>query len=217
MKLTAIAGLLSVIAINAHADESLFGIETGTGYSEAQGVHDGIWVQEGLSHDQSLNAPSFMLGLTGDILNKGPWSLSYHADYVYTGTINVQAMAVADADYNTHTKMAVSGSPQTRFSGSGHTQGLALTLAPGYNISDWRLQVEGGAFLFWQTWHEAVYLNPVVVVDHRTTPEVTWTAGASISKGPLSLSYRYFNKSQSWNPAPQYTSGEQLLLVTYRF
>jgi hypothetical protein len=217
MKLTTIAALLSLFAINAHADEPLLGIEMGAGYSQALGVHDGIWVQEGLSHDQTLDAPALMFGFTGDLLNRGRWSLSYHADYLYTSTINVQAMAVPDNDYNLQTKTATPGSPETRFSGSGHTQGMALTLAPGYNLGAWRFSVEGGAFLYWQTWHETAYTEPVFNANHKTTAEVTWIAGASVSRGPISVSYRYFNKSQLWNPMPQYTSGEQMLMATYRF
>ncbi|QVN19973.1 hypothetical protein [Burkholderia pyrrocinia] len=44
--------------------------------------------------------------------------------------------------------------PTQRYGGQGHTQDIALTLAPGYSYGGWRFSVEGGPWIFWQTRHE---------------------------------------------------------------
>ena len=215
MKIAFLVIAFLFMAAQAHA-ESWVEFEGGIGAAQAFGEHDGIWVQDGLAHSQTLDSPAFTAGITGDLLTRGRWSLAYHADYIYTGNIKVTSMAVSDANYNLATKTATPGAPQSYFSGFGHTQGVALTLAPGYNFDKWRFSVEGGLMAEWVTWHETM-VGYTGDLSHKTTPQLTWIAGASISRGPISVSYRYFNKSQSWNPNPQYTSGEQMIVISYKF
>lgn len=205
--------MIAICYDKAHA-ASWFDLEAGLGAQQATGWHDGIWTQQqGVPHAQRLTSPAFMAGITGQVYSYGNLDLRYHVDYLYLGTTYASCSCVSDADYAEHNYSAT----RTPFSGSGHTQGVVLTLDHGVTYSGWRLGVEGGIFANWQTWHETVGSEPAFQANHKTTLAVAPVIGASLSRGPVSVRFLHFAKSQSWNPYPQFTSGANILMATYRW
>ena len=83
----------------------------------------------------------------------------------------------------------------------------------------WRLGVEAGAWLYWQTWRESVYdlADNWDNISHRATPQVDFVVGARVDKGNFSISYRYYHAKASWNPYPGLATNAQVLMATYKF
>jgi hypothetical protein len=205
--------LIALLSNKAHA-ASWFDFEAGLGAQQAIGWHDGIWTQQqGVPHAQRLTSPAFMAGITGQVYSYGRIDARFHIDYLYLGTTSASCECVSDADYAARNYSAT----RTGFSGSGHTQGIVLTLDHGVTYSGWRLGVEGGVFANWQTWHETVGSEPAFQANHKTTLAVAPVIGASLSRGPVSVRFLHFAKSQSWNPYPQFTNGANILMATYRW
>jgi hypothetical protein len=147
--------LLLLVPSIAYAG-SFFQFEAGAGASLASDV-DGVWTQHNVADNhERLKTPAYIAGLTGEVYAAHNWSLNYHADYAYMGSQRASCVCVSDPDYDSRNYAGRSYS----FVGSGHVQGIALTLEPGYTWRGTRFAVEGGPFLFWTTWKEAAYLEP---------------------------------------------------------
>lgn len=213
---------LSCAAATARA-ESFFQIEAGIGVGLARDMGDGVWQQQGSPDNHvKLTFPAIEAGLTGTIYQIGRWDVRWHADYAYLGEQRASVMGVPDDAYNPHTHQDIATNMPPRYSpfnGHGHVQGVPLTLDVGYTYSGWRLGVEAGAWVYWQTWHESLYAldNQWHDLSHKTVPQIGYVVGASIERGPLSLSYRYYQVSQKWNPYPGLATGAHVLMVKYRF
>jgi hypothetical protein len=197
----------------AHAG-SWFDFEAGIGVARSSDMGDGIWIQKGAPDNRErLTTPAYLAGLTGDIGSH----LSWHADYVYFGTLRASVNGVPDANYNpvTHQVHDFTGR-YSPFNGQGHTQGVALTLEPHIDYSGWRFGIEAGPWFYWATWHESLYdlANHWDNLSHKTHMQIGYTAGASVSYRSVSLSYRYYSASPSWtNGAPGLVTGTHMLVL----
>jgi hypothetical protein len=211
-----IALVYLILTAPANASESFFRMEVGLGGAISKGMGDGTWIQYGVSDQhQQLTTPAYLAGFTGDITNH----LSWHADYVYFGQQSASCTCVPDSQYNAHTHTA-SEAGYIPFSGTGHVQGVVFTLEPSYTWHGYRFAVEAGPWIGWNTWHES-RLDPAYPTEtnlsHKTSAQISWVVGASISRGTFTLSYRYYNLPQKWNPYPGFVTGTHMVMVKYRF
>lgn len=210
--------LLLLVPLTAHA--SWFDFEAGLGVSYTKDMGDGVWYQQALPHAERVTTPAITLGLTGKVYDSARYDVRWHADYVYLGTYSASCECVPDANYNAQTHQTVGDLPRlSPFNGQGHTQGVALTLEPGYTYHGIRYAVEAGPFVFWQTWHESLYDlgGHWDDLSHKTVAQLGYVVGASVSRGPWSLSYRYYAQPQKWNPYPGLATGAHTLTVKYRW
>lgn len=211
---------LGCAAASAHA-QSFFEIEAGIGFGVAKDMGNGTWIQDGLpDNHEKLTFPAVEIGFTGTTWASGPWDVRYHLDYAYLGEQSASVDGVPDDQYNPRTEQIVNmpaGERLSPFNGHGHVQGIPLTLDFGYTYRDWRLGVEAGPWVYWQTWHESLYDlgNNWDNLSHRTVAQVGYVVGASVERGPLSLSYRYYSVSQRWNPYPGLVTGAHVLMLKY--
>lgn len=208
-------------ASQAHAEDFLHA-EIGLGFGVANDMGNGTWIQDGLPDNrEKLTFPALQVGLTGTIYQHGAWDLRYHASYVYLGEQSASVKGVPDDQYNprTHQVDMPAGERLSPFNGHGHVQGIPLTIDVGYNYRNWRLGVEAGAWAYWQTWHESLYNldNQWQDLSHRTVMQIGYVVGASVERGPFSLSYRYYGMKANWNPYPGLATGAHVVMVTYRF
>jgi hypothetical protein len=205
--------LLLLVPSIAYAG-SWFQFEAGAGVSLASDV-DGVWTQHNVADNhERVKTPAFVAGLTGELYAAHNWSFNYHADYTYLGTQTATCNCVSDADYAARNY----GGTAYRFDGSGHVQGIALTLEPGYTYRGTRFAIEGGPFLFWTTWKEAAYLDPTQHVRTPSGMRVGYVMGARIERGNLSLSYRYYTHIlNSTDQYPGLVRNLQTLTAVYRF
>jgi hypothetical protein len=218
MKLIALAAAM-VMATTAHA-ESFFQVEAGLGAAYGQTLNDGVWYQQGNTSSQLHNkTPAYMVGITGESYRDARTSARYHFDYVYFGSQSASCMCVPDDAYDPKAHVITDQSaPRTAFSGGGHVQGIAATLDVGYDFGSWRVGVEGGPWVFWETWHQTAEISGLSVdASHRTVPQLSWVAGANVSRGNFTLSYRYYNLPQRWNPNPALLRAAHVLMMTYHY
>ncbi|MFM0044138.1 hypothetical protein [Paraburkholderia sediminicola] len=215
---------LGCAAASAHADSvsDYIHFEAGVGFGVASDIGDGTWIQQGSPDNHvKLTFPAFLAGATGPIWSSGRWDVRWHLAYTYLGEQRASVMGVPDDQYNpnTHQIVGYAGERYSPFNGHGHVQGIPLTLDVGYTYSGWRLGAEAGAWIYWQTWHESVYdlAGHWDNLSHKTVAQVGYVVGASIERGPLSLSYRYYQVSQRWNPFPGLVTGSHVLMARYRF
>lgn len=206
---------LAAAPLMAHA----WGIETGMGYTWSKGMGDGTWYQEGVPHETQLKTRAYLLGLYATPYENGPFDVRAHADYVYYGTQRASCMCVPDSEYNPHThEAAVPG--YIPFNGSGHVQGVALTLEPAYTWHGVRFGAEAGPWLFWPTWH-VTRVDPAYPgndnLSHRTTLQVGWVAGLRVESGNTSFSYRYYRQPEKWNEYPAWVTATHMFMLVHKF
>lgn len=197
-------------------------LEAGLGFGVASDMGDGTWIQQGSpDNHEKLTFPAVLAGFTGPIWANDPWDVRWHIGYTYLGEQRASVMGVPDDQYNpkTHSIVGYEGERYSPFSGHGHVQGIPVTLDVGYTYRGWRFGAEAGAWVYWQTWHESLYnlAGEWQDLSHKTVAQVGFVAGASVSRGPFSLSYRYYQISQKWNPYPGLATGSHVLMATYRF
>lgn len=222
MKRTIIAVAVALASVGAHA-ESFFQIEAGIGASHIKDMGDGTWIQQGApGNTERKNTLATMIGLTGTVYQHGAWDVRYHADYVYIGGFRAAVDGVPDEYYDPKLHIVhdlPQGMRYSPFSGQGHVQGVPLTLDAGYTYRGWRMGVEGGAWVYWQTWHESLYdlAGQWDDLSHKTVAQVGYVVGANVSRGNFGLSYRYYGMSAKWNPYPGLATGAHVLMATYKF
>ena len=213
--------LLLLLPVAAHA-ESFFQIEAGIGASVIKDMGDGTWIQEGSPNNRERKTtPALMAGFTGELYRHGDFDVRYHLDYAYMGEFSASVDGVPDSQYDSvhHVIVGYQGERYSPFSGHGHLQGVPATLDFGYTYKGWRFGIEGGAWTYWQTWHESLYAldNQWHDLSHKTHAQVSYVVGASVSHRNLSLSFRHYDVRQSWNPYPGLATGANVLMATYRF
>ena len=221
MKKLAIAVAVALASVSAHAQD-WFQFEVGVGVGLANDMGDGTWIQDGSPDNrEKLTFPVVTAGITGELYRHGSVDVRYHADYAYLGEQRASVMGVPDDQYNgqTHSITGYQGERFSPFNGHGHVQGIPVTLDVGYTLYGWRMGVEAGVWAYWQTWHESLYnlADQWQDLSHKTTVQFGYVIGASVSRGPLSLSYRYYNVRQLWNPNPGLVTGANVVTLTYRF
>jgi hypothetical protein len=103
--------------------------------------------------------PAFSLGLTGPLITRGKWGADWHAEYVNLGRAAAScACTPRDENYdaNTHHFTNRFDAPAAYFTGSGRSQGVALTIEPYYWAYGVRFGVEAGAYIHRDSWSEDV-------------------------------------------------------------
>lgn len=226
-----VAGLLASACVaqcakaeTAHA-ETFFEIEAGIGAAHIKDMGDGTWIQQGAPNNrEKVNSPAFMVGFTGSLYETARYDVRWHADYVYLGSVSASVDGVPDQYYNPSTHQvsptfAATGDRYSPFNGQGHTQGVALTLDGGYTTHGYRFGVEAGPWIYWQTWHESLYdlAGNWDDLSHKTSPQLGYVVGASVARGPWSVSYRYYGMKARWNPYPGLATSAHMLTLNYRF
>lgn len=235
----AVAMSLGCVAVGAQASD--FGIETGVGITHFNPLGDGIWYQEGFSHQLKLNSPSFKLGVTGDLFESSGWQpgLAWHLDYYYMGRTDVSGDAAPDQSgpytqsgyYSPKTQTCVGNCGAVRyFHSDGNMNGIALTLQPFYDFGKVRVGVELGPFLYRSTYHAtATALNgelwpagSVQQFDHNPRIDLGAVAGVSVSYYGFGIAADYFytktSKFNAINVPPVERSAFQVMATyTYRF
>ena len=225
-----IAGIvLSLFSFSALADTSIR-FETGIGGSGYVRGGDGYWIQDGFQHHLQLTAPAVEAGLTGDLIQRDSWGLSWHADYVWLGTVHTQGLATpSDENYNLKTKSCNGPCwPMANYVGTGHDSGFILTLEPHYDSNGWRYAVEYGPYIYRSTWTEHVYhwvSTPTatpqdITVENQARWKIGSVVGTSVSHGNFTLAYQYFfNETHvtSGNQYPPIWRGTHALMLKYKF
>jgi hypothetical protein len=206
--------ILFCLWIGTAHSESFFEAEVGLGASRATDV-DGVWTQHNVKDNhERLVTPAYLAGITGSLYDRQGWSLHYHLDYTYIGTQMSSCACVSDADYGAQNYDAAA----TRFSGSGHIQGIVATLEPGYTWRGIRLAVESGPFIFWNTWNEFVAVGTGVHVNADRGARIGYVFGARVEYQNVSLSYRYYTHIERSNSTyPGLVRNMHVLMLVYRF
>lgn len=198
-------------------------LHVGAGVSQGVTIGDGVWYQEGAPasavHDRT---PVVQIGVDGPVWSRGAFDVRYGLDYVFIGQQHASCSCVPDAQYDAHTHQMIDVPKDQRYSpfdGFGHVQGVTATLNLGYTHDGVRFGLEGGPAVVWTTWHESLYdlYGNWDDLSHKTRAQVSWVVGASVSDGPWSVAYRYYNLPQQWNPYPGLLRGVHTLTLNYRF
>jgi opacity protein-like surface antigen len=239
------AGAVSValaLSSSSASAQDWFQLEAGIGGTAYTKSGDGVWWQSGFQHNLNLTAPDFRVGVTGDLWQRGHWGLSYHLDYAWLGTVHTNAQIPTPKtnttsghwqgpdfiDYNSSNPCSGPCTNMSDFMGGGHDMGIMATLEPHYDVGAWRFGVEAGPYVHRATWSIDIanWYNSATgqfqSLHVATNPEwkVSWTAGASISRGPFSLRYDYFANGvpmSGSNSVPAGWSAAHMLMATYRF
>jgi hypothetical protein len=198
MKKIILAIILSISATLAFAGPS---VEVGLGYASAQPYPTGTWYQEGLPYTLNTKSKTWMIGVTDDINQ----NLRWHVDYVNLGHYSSDAIATTDPDYNPSLSPPCNASPcvaQTRFIGSGTTNGVKATLEY-HTKGDIEWGFSAGVFAFKPIWNETLYnwtdssTRPVVPgpLYHSVSNPITFrpTLGVSAKKGNFETRLDFYN------------------------
>ena len=212
----AVAMSLGCAAASAHA-ESFFQIEAGIGASHYTQAADGLWWQQGMSHNLHLSAPAWRVGVQLNAIDYQPGSwvpgVAFHALYLNFGPVGMQSMAAPDYDPNVFNKTnggyyddkahecVKECGPLRDFTSSGRMQAFALTVEPYWKRGKWRFGVEAGPMLYRATWDASAvsltdtpWKGPAGSVEtfHRNASwQVGALVGASVGYGPVTVRYSY--------------------------
>jgi hypothetical protein len=218
-----IGALALAAAASVHA-ESFFQVEAGIGGAHITDMGDGVWIQRGAPNNhETQNTPAFMVGITGELYRHDAWDVRYHLDYVYIGEFSASVDGVPDDNYNAFTHQVhdlPAGYRYSKFNGHGHVQGVPLTFDVGYTWRGYRFGAEVGGWAYAQTWRETVYNTGSGFdgdLSHKPKMQFGYVVGASVSRGPLSISYRYYQIRQDWSTNPGLATGAHVAMATYRF
>lgn len=204
--------------------------EIGLGVSKFNTLADGMWYQEGFPHRLDLQRPAASVGISGPVNDWLRWRVAYH----YLGNVGSSAYAVPDATdyvdgvggYNLQTKSCNGECGPTRmFVGHGNLQGIAITLEPHFDYRGFQFAIEGGAWIYHANWHVTAYNNfdkpnqwpAVEEYRYSRKIDVSYTVGASISRGNWTVAYQYFKTPARNMPFPVIWSNVQLLSLRYKF
>jgi hypothetical protein len=212
----AVAGVALAFSTAARA-ESWFSFEAGVGIAHYTHSADGLWWQQGLSHNLHLSAPAWRVGVQMNAIDYQPGSwvpgVAFHALYLNFGPVGMQSMAAPDYDpnvfndahggyYNDKTHECVKQcGPLRNFTSSGRMQAFALTVEPYWMRGKWRFGVEAGPMLYRATWDASAvsltdtpWKGPAGSVEtfHRYASwQLGALVGASIGYGPVTVRYNY--------------------------
>lgn len=209
----AVAATLGCASV-AHA-ESWLQFEAGVGAAHYEDAGDGIWFQQGLSHDLHLSAPAWRVGVQLNAIDyrAGSWvpGIAFHALYLNFGHVSMRSLGAPDPDplvftpanggyYDpkTHECDKYCG-PLRNFESGGRMQAVALTVEPFWKRGKWRFGLEAGPMLFRATWD-------ATAVSLSDTP---W-------KGPAG-SVETFHHTPSWVPGALVGASVGYENVTIRF
>lgn len=217
----AVFAALAALAAPAARADSFFQVEAALGGAHVVDVGDGTWQQWGAPFNSvRVQSPVAQIGLTGTVWQGSRFDLRYHVDYVYIGEYSAACRcAEHDEDYDTKTHTVKANAALGYYSGHGHLNGIAATLDAGYNYGGWRVGLEGGLWAYIQTWNQ--YAQTSWGAWHLQAPRsvhYTYVVGARVARGPLALSYRYYNVRQDWsNGVPGLANGVHAVTLNYTF
>jgi hypothetical protein len=197
---------LGCAAASAHADYINDYVQGEVGIGAAHyTTQDGRWYQQGMPNgDNKLTSkpPAFSLGFTGPLITRGKWGADWHAEYVNLGRAAAScACTPMDENYNaqTHQFHKRYDVPAAYFTGSGRSQGVALTIEPYYWIHGVRLGIEAGAYIHRDSWSEDVVgwqIEGSGPPRNIHVGDAYWSVapvvGASVGNGRFTLSYRHY-------------------------
>ncbi len=218
-----VLGSIIVLAIrlSAHAAQ----LEIGAGIAHAQTNGNGTWYQEGFPHTLQLTQPAVELGVTGRFTQHMAW----HVDAVSLGRYASNSEDVLpDANYSPTSPTHCNGpcNPLANFIGSGRVYGVQALLSR-YTGGAWRFGVEGGPFLYHETWRMDVpnwYASDGTHYDIQTYGS-QWTlgavVGATVQHGAWTLALRHYADSKGFSGHvgnwPPLWSGQTVAVLSYRF
>ncbi|CAJ0719440.1 hypothetical protein LMG6871_02865 [Ralstonia edaphis] len=186
------AALVAPVVANAQSFEAAVGMST---YS-AQA--NGTWYQEGMPHSLKLRSPAFALGFTGPIYQRERWGVDWHVNYVYLGQVTSDCFCTAyDANYDFVRHQKINAAiPDQHFHGTGHAQGVALTVEPYVMYRGWRFAIEAGLFPYRPTFDETVTnADGSEVLAQYPTPhaiQLGKTFGVSVGRGNFRVSLKRY-------------------------
>jgi hypothetical protein len=227
-KMTALAaGMALACTMHSAQAGTWFQFEAGAGMTYYT-LTDGKWFQEGALDDHVVShAPALSIGLTGNVIDRPRWGVDWHADLNYFGSISASCQCtVSDGDYNKVTKTVRAGAITESYYGSGHAAGISLMLEPYFKYQGWKLGAAAGVFGYRKTWTENVsgwdgnFGDPQPVPVHLESAHGISFApaiGADISRGRLTLSYRYYFTSRNEGNTPPLWDDVQTVEMKYRF
>lgn len=203
----AVAGVSLAFSATAYAGDYIseyVQAEIGIGAAHYT-TQDGRWYQQGMPNgDNKLRSkpPAFSLGLTGPLITRGKWGADWHAEYVNLGRAAAScACTPRDENYdpNTHHFTNRFDAPAAYFTGSGRSQGVALTIEPYYWAYGVRLGVEAGAYIHRDSWSEDVIgwqVDKTVPPQNLHLSDAHWSVapvvGASVGNGRISVAARHY-------------------------
>ena len=213
--------IVLAIRIDAHAAQ----IEVGAGIAHASTNGNGTWYQEGFQHTLQLTQPVVEIGLTGRITPHMAW----HVDALSLGRYASNSQDVLpDANYSATSITHCNGpcNSLANFIGSGRIYGVQALLSR-YTGGAWRFGVEGGPFLYHETWRMDVpnwYAPDGTHYDIRTYGS-QWALGvvlgATLAHGPWEIALRWYDDSKGFpghvGNWPPLWSGQTVLMAAYRF
>ena len=220
---TLFVGMALACSTAAYADSisDYVHLEVGVGASKFQPIGNMIWYQDGLQHSLHMESPGFQIGLTGPIYRAENYGVDWHLDYVYLGSVNSQAVATTDENYDPVRKAVKSQSVvRSQFNGLGNVNGVTLAIEPYFQYGGLRFGLLAGLFAYRATWHITLYDPRVPEPTHADYhPRISLGAvtGVSVSRGPFSVRYQHFFDKPAAQEFPPIWSSTDMVTVMYRF
>lgn len=221
-----VLGSIIVLAIrlSAHAAQ----LEIGAGIAHAQTNGNGTWFQDGFPHTLRLNQPVALIGVTGKFTRHMDW----HLDAVSLGRYSSDSQDVLpDANYSATSATHCNGpcNPFAHYMGNGRIWGIQALLSR-HTSGAWQLGVEGGPFLYHETWALSVpnWYEPAApdgLHYNIETRQQRWATGfvlgATLAHGPWTASLSYYSDGAGFpghtGPWPPLWSSQTVATLTYRF
>jgi hypothetical protein len=237
---------LGCAAATAHADSvsDHISFEGGIAATSATKLGDGMFYSKGFAHGTPNASIGGRVGIVFNAIDAAPRSwkpgVRFHLDYENFGKVEWWSINPQDSSnfpdhnggYDTATQSCVDNNCGTfrRFDSTGGIQAISLTIEPYWNLgSNWTIGLEAGPALYRSTWTSiAISLadgpfgpaGTEQTLSHNPKIQVGVLAGASISKGPLSMRLNYLyapvGKLES-NDVPSGIKGEWMLSANYTF
>ena len=208
------------IRVSAHAAQ----FEIGAGFTHAHTRGNGTWYQDGFPHTLRLYQPALEIGVTGHV---GSW-LRWHIDAMDLGRFASNALAVPDANYDPASPSYCAGPcmPTADYIGAGRITGVQA-LVSLHTRGPWQVGVEGGPFLYYETWRLDVpnwYLVPGQIIP-ITTYRARWAIGSvvgiTLSRGAWTLAFLRYTDGAGFGHHvfgwPPLWSNQSSITVLYRF
>lgn len=233
-------GTILVLAIRlaAHAAQ----VEVGAGIAHASTQGNGTWYQDGFQHTLQLTQPVVEIGLTGRLTRHMDW----HVDAVSLGRYSSDSWDTTDANYNGSDGCVETCLPLQHFQGSGRVYGVQALLSR-HTTGPWRFGLEGGPFLYHETWrlnvpnwYPTALPGSVPAWFTSRTPSAGWiigqtipvatsgsrwalgaVVGATLAHGRWTLALRYYADGAGFpghvGPWPPLWNGQTVVMISRVF
>ena len=216
--------IVLAIRISAHAAS----LEVGAGIAHAQTNGNGTWYQDGFQHTLRLNQPVALIGLTGRFTEHMDW----HLDAVSLGRYSSDSQDVLpDANYSPVSATHCNGpcNPLAHYMGTGRVWGIQALLAR-HTSGSWQIGVEGGPFLYHETWALSVPnwyepIAPYATHYNIETRQQRWATGVALgvtlAHGPWMAAISYYSDGAGFpghvGPWPPLWSSQVAATLSYQF